>query len=223
MAGGGQGAPAPQGNRPTQMPISQPSPMGAVNMPTTPSPASGGAPAFGDKYVQGMNQALNNMIAAGTITGIADASGRVSRPGDPGFPSPAGGAKAPTGYADGGAVQSGYNNFASPNQQGFMQYQGQGQYNQPQGQPNSPQSPLGMTPPAPPASGGPDSGAEYAPANMGFDGSGSDAGIGGQPAPMQSPLQQGNKPLGLAQFQQPQGLQIQGNPTSQVVQRPQQR
>jgi hypothetical protein len=126
------------------------------------------------------------------------------------------GAPAPQGYADGGMVQSGYNNFASPNQPGFMQYQGQGQ-------PNQPQSPLGMTPPMAPTTGGPDSGAGYAPVNTGFDGSGSDAGVGGQPAPMQSPLQQGNKPLGIAQFQQPQGLQIQGNPTSQVVQRPQQR
>lgn len=104
-------------------------------------------------------------------------------------------------------------NYASPNQN-FMQYPQQGQ-------PNQPQSPLGMTPPAPPINGGPDSGAGYAPVNTGFDGSGSDAGIGGQPAPMQSPLQQGNKPLGIAQFQQPQGLQIQGNPTAQVVQRPQ--
>jgi len=126
------------------------------------------------------------------------------------------GAPAPQGYADGGMVQSGYNNFASPNQPGFMQYQGQGQ-------PNQPQSPLGMTPPMAPTTGGPDSGAGYAPVNTGFDGSGSDAGVGGQPAPMQSPLQQGNKPLGIAQFQQPQGLQIHGNPTSQVVQRPQQR
>ena len=123
------------------------------------------------------------------------------------------GATAPQGYADGGLTQNPYNNFASPTNQGFMTYQGQGQYNQPQ-------SPLGMTAPAPQAMGGPDSGAGYAPVNTGFDGSGSDAGIGGQPAPMQSPLQQGNKPLGIAQFQQPQGLQIQGNPTSHVVQRP---
>lgn len=106
-------------------------------------------------------------------------------------------------------------NYASPNQN-FMQYPQQGQ-------PNQPQSPLGMSAPSTPTNGGPDMGAGYAPANVGFDGSGSDAGIGGQPAPMQSPIQQGNKPLGLAQFQQPQGLQIQGNPTSQVVQRPQQR
>ena len=128
------------------------------------------------------------------------------------------------GYADGGMIQNPYNNFASPNMQGFMTYQGQGQLNQP------PQ--LASTQ----YNGGPDSGADYAPANMGFDNSGSDGGVGGQPAPMQTPLgsppsgmtsglpqQQGNKPLGLGQFQQPQGLQIQGNPTSQVVQRPQQR
>lgn len=133
------------------------------------------------------------------------------------------GAPAPQGYADGGMVQSGYNNFASPNQQGFMQYQGQGQLNQPQ-----------LTPTQ--FNGGPNDGGPYPATNMGFDNSGSDGGVGGQPAPMQTPLgsppsgmasglpsQQGNKPLGIAQFQQPQGLQIQGNPTSQVVQRPQQR
>jgi hypothetical protein len=121
-------------------------------------------------------------------------------------------------------TQSAYNNFASPNQ-GFMSYQGQGQ-------PNQPQQQLAQTQ----YNGGPDAGADYAPANMGFDGSGSDGGVGGQPAPMMTPLgsppsgmtsglpqAQGNKPLGMAQFQQPQGLQIEGNPTSQVVQRPQQR
>ena len=134
------------------------------------------------------------------------------------------GTQAPMqGYADGGLTQNPYNNFASPTNQGFMTYQGQGQYNQPQ---------LTSTQ----YNGGPDSGNDYAPANMGFDGSGSDGGVGGAPAPMQTPLgsppsgmasglpqAQGNKPLGMAQFQQPQGLQIQGNPTSQVVQRPQQR
>jgi hypothetical protein len=116
-------------------------------------------------------------------------------------------------------------NYATPNQN-FMQYPQQGQLNQ------SPQPQLASTQ----YNGGPDSGANYAPANMGFDGSGSDGGVAGQPAPMQTPLgsppsgmtsglpqAQGNKPLGLGQFQQPQGLQIQGNPTSQVVGRPQQR
>ena len=120
-------------------------------------------------------------------------------------------------------TQSAYNNFASPNQN-FMTYQGQGAPNQP------PQ--LASTQ----YNGGPDSGNDYAPANMGFDNSGSDGGVGGQPAPMMTPLgsppsgmtsglpqAQGNKPLNFSQFQQPQGLQIQGNPTSQVVQRPQQR
>jgi hypothetical protein len=106
------------------------------------------------------------------------------------------------------------NSYASPNP-GFMQYQGQGQPNQPPA--------LSNALPATQAMAGPDGGGDYASANLGFDGSGSDGGIGGQPAPMQTPLQQGNKPLGLAQFQQPQGLQIAGNPTSQVVQRPQQR
>ena len=130
------------------------------------------------------------------------------------------------GYADGGMVQNPYNNFASPNQQDFMTYQGQGQgqLNQPQGiTPGTPPPALGATPQNQNFMSGPDVTGNMPGGNEGFDGSGSDGGVGGQPAPMQSPLQQGNKPLGLAQFQQPQGLQIQGNPTSQVVQRPQQR
>ena len=133
------------------------------------------------------------------------------------------GAPAPQGYADGGMVQSGYNNFASPNQQGFMSYQGQGQPNQPQPGANIQPPPFGATPQNENFMQGPDVTGSLPGGGMGFDNSGSDGGVGGQPAPMQSPFQQGNKPLGLAQFQQPQGLQIQGNPTSQVVQRPQQR
>lgn len=129
------------------------------------------------------------------------------------------------GFADGGLLQNPMSNYAT-SAQNFMQYPQQGQLNQP------PQPQLTSTQ----YNGGPDGGADYAPSNMGFDTSGSDGGVGGQPAPMQTPLgsppsgmtsglpqAQGNKPLGLAQFQQPQGLQIQGNPTSQVVQRPQQR
>lgn len=121
---------------------------------------------------------------------------------------------AAKGYADGGMI--------SPMSPSFMQYQGQGAPNQ---QLMSTQY-----------NGGPDSGNDYASMNMGFDNSGSDGGVGGAPAPMQTPLgappsgmasglpqQQGNKPLSFSQFQQPQGLQIQGNPSSQVVQRPQQR
>lgn len=122
-------------------------------------------------------------------------------------------------FADGGLAQSPYNNFASPTNQGFMQYQGQGQPNQPANPPV-----LSQSLPSAQNDGGPDSGANYAGNSMGFDNSGSDGGVGGQPVnQMQTPLQQGNKPLGLAQFQQPQGLQIQGNPTSQIVGRPQQR
>jgi len=135
------------------------------------------------------------------------------------------------GYAQGGQLgqmfqppgamntQSGYNNFASPNQT-FMQYQGQGQPNQAQQPP-----PLTDMPPPVQAQQSPENGGSYAPANMGYDGSGSDAGIGGQPVnQMQSPVQwQGNKPPSMAQFRPQQGLQIQGNPTSQTVQRPQQR
>lgn len=131
---------------------------------------------------------------------------------------PTQGGQIPTGYADGGMVQSGYNNFASPNFQGFMQYQGQGQPNQP----NQPPT-IGATPQNQNFMQGVDATGNAPSTNMGFDGSGSDGGVAGQPAPMQGPFAQGNKPLGLAQFQQPQGLQIQGNPTSQVVQRPQQR
>lgn len=108
--------------------------------------------------------------------------------------------------------------YASPNQN-FMQYPQQGQPNQPNPQP----PPFGATPQNENFMQGPDVTGNLPGGGMGFDNSGSDGGVGGQPAPMQSPLQQGNKPLNISQFQQPQGLQIQGNPTSQVVQRPQQR
>ena len=133
------------------------------------------------------------------------------------------------------AGQQPVSNYASPNNQGFMQYPQQGQPNQPgPSAPPAPGNPQGVTPGTPPPTigatpqnqnfmTGPDATGNMPGGNEGFDGSGSDGGVGGAPAPMQTPLQQGNKPLGLAQFQQPQGLQIQGNPTSQVVQRPQQR
>jgi len=122
------------------------------------------------------------------------------------------------GYADGGQI--GMNSYADPNQN-FMQYQGQGQPNQPMS--------FGLLGNTPPVQGYdvPDATGRDPSNNMGFDGSGSDSGVAGRPVDIpQNPLQpsqQGNKPLGLAQFQQPQGLQIAGNPTSQIVQRPQQR
>jgi len=79
------------------------------------------------------------------------------------------GAGALHGYADGGMIQNGYNNFASPNQ----------------GNPPvlSQQTPQVIN------SGGPDLGGSYAGSNMGFDNSGSDGGVGGQPTQMQTPLQ----------------------------------
>ena len=122
-------------------------------------------------------------------------------------------------------TQSAYNNFASPNQN-FMQYPQQGQLNQPPQPTTQQETPpvLSGNLPTTPYAGGPDGGAGYTPTNMGFDNSGSDGGVGGQPVnQMQTPLQQGNKPLSLSQFRPQQGLQIQGNPTSQIVQRPQQR
>lgn len=115
------------------------------------------------------------------------------------------------GFADGGDVYS----------SGFMQYPQQGQPNQPMS--------FGLLGNTPPVQGYdvPDATGRDPSNNMGFDGSGSDSGVAGRPVDIpQNPLQpsqQGNKPLGLAQFQQPQGLQIAGNPTSQIVQRPQQR
>lgn len=111
-------------------------------------------------------------------------------------------------------------NYASPNQN-FMAYPQQGQPNQPNELPAA----LTSQPPPVQSQPSPDMNGSYAPANMGYDGSGGDAGVGGQPVnQMQTPVQwQGNKPPSMSNFTQPQGLQIQGNPTSQTVQRPQQR
>jgi len=134
------------------------------------------------------------------------------------------------GYADGGIVgqgfgnqqanptpqfntQSAYNNFASPNSN-FMSYPQQGQ-------PNQPQSMSNTLPPVQSAPS-PDMGGMSPSNNMGYDNSGNDAGIGGQPVTqMQTPLQ--GQPPSLSQYMPQQGLQIQGNPTSMPVQRPQQR
>ena len=120
-----------------------------------------------------------------------------------------------------GSPSYGPSNYASPNQN-FMQYPQQGQ----------PNSPIGQAPPVVGATPqnqnfmqGPDTTGNGEGSSSGFfDASGSDGGQGGQPAPMQSPFgPQGNKPPSLAQYSPQQGLQIQGNPTSQIVQRPQQR
>ena len=148
---------------------------------------------------------------------------------------PQGQAQQPPGYAGGGPLnaplqfgkqvnpipqfntQSGYNNFASPNQN-FMQYPQQGQPNQP--------NPPALNNNVPPVQniGGPDAGGDYPPVDMGFDQSGSDGGVGGHPADqMQSPLQQWGKPPSISQYMSPQGLQIQGDPNAMLVRRPQQR
>ena len=136
---------------------------------------------------------------------------------------PTAGTTAPTGYADGGILglgqgningqqlntQNGYNNYASPSQ-GLMDYPQQGQPNQP------------LTPNVPPVQNNPNMGMNPSNTNMGFDNSGSDAGVGGQPVgQMQTPLQ--GQPPRLSQYMPQQGLQIQGNPTSMPLQRPQQR
>lgn len=136
---------------------------------------------------------------------------------------PTAGAAPVIGYADGGILglgqgningqqlntQNGYNNYASPSQ-GLMDYPQQGQPNQP------------LTPNVPPVQNNPSMGMNPSNTNMGFDSSGSDAGVGGQPVgQMQTPLQ--GQPPSMSQYMSPQGLQIQGNPTSMPVQRQQQR
>jgi len=94
----------------------------------------------------------------------------------------------------------------------------------------APQSPMGAFP-QPPQGGGPDMTGMAPGSNMGYDRSGSDAGIGGRPVMgVQSPLSgmqrpgamamQGNKPLSLPQIRpQQRGLQIAGNPNAQPVMR----
>ena len=161
---------------------------------------------------QSLLKALQAKQAGGSgLTPVADA----------GLPTE--GAAAPTGYADGGILglgqgningqqlntQNGYNNYASPSQ-GLMDYPQQGQPNQP------------LAPNVPPVQNSPNMGMDSSNTNMGFDNSGSDAGVGGQPVgQMQTPLQ--GQPPSMSQYMSPQGLQIQGNPTSMPVQRQQQR
>ena len=190
MAGGGQGASGAQGS----------------SVPADGSMTGYKAAATPSIDPQQMQQ-LQAMMAAGRgiAQGAPNAQMYNTRP-MPIAPAQGQASQIP-GYAGGG--------FLDP---GFMQYQGQGQPNQPDNVPV-----LTSQPPTVQNDGGPDAGASYAGNSMGFDGSGSDSGVGGQPVnQVQTPLQQqGTKPLGLAQFQQPQGLQIAGNPTSQVVQRPQ--
>lgn len=72
--------------------------------------------------------------------------------------------------------------------------------------------------------GGPDVTGALAGGGMGFDRSGSDAGVGGQPVTqVQSPYQgqggflRGGKPPMMSDFRPGQGLQVQGNPTAQPV------
>jgi len=161
---------------------------------------------------QSILKALQAKQAGGSgLTPVADA----------GLPTE--GAAAPTGYADGGILglgqgningqqlntQNGYNNYASPSQ-GLMDYPQQGQPNQP------------LAPNVPPVQNSPNMGMDSPSTNMGFDNSGGDAGVGGQPVgQMQTPLQ--GQPPSMSQYMSPQGLQIQGNPTSMPVQRQQQR
>ncbi|MCJ7808325.1 MAG: hypothetical protein MUP73_06470 [Dehalococcoidia bacterium] len=111
-------------------------------------------------------------------------------------------------------TQSAYNNYAVPNQN-LMDYPQQGQPNQP----------YAATLPVP-SNPSPDMGGMSASNNMGFDNSGSDAGVGGQPvAQKQTPLQGQafGQPPSLSQYMPQQGLQIQGNPTAMPVQYTQQR
>lgn len=79
-----------------------------------------------------------------------------------------------------------------------------------------------QNPPPVQNTGGPDVTGNAQGGGFAFDGSGSDAGVGGQPVnQVQSPYQlnqtalSGNQPPMLSQFRPQQGLQIQGNPTAQ--------
>ena len=117
----------------------------------------------------------------------------------------------------GGQGQSMGQGYPAP----FMSYPQQGQPNVPQYQP--PPLPPTLTPTPPPvqANQSPDITGNASGVDMGFDKSGSDAGVGGQPVTqMQTPMQgQGGATPTLSQYRPQQGLQIQGNPTSMPVQR----
>lgn len=115
--------------------------------------------------------------------------------------------------ATGQGINSNYMQYPQPGQgQNFQQPSPPPQY-QPQGQAQTGQgqTQIGQTNP----SAGPDGGNAMT------------QGYGDQTAAMQTPLgagsqplqvpMQGSKPLNMSQFRPQQGLQIQGNPTSQVV------
>jgi len=119
------------------------------------------------------------------------------------------------------AIQAGPSGaYGSGGAQGYA-HSGAMQYN-PQGQ----QPPtIGATPQNQNFMTGADSTGNMPGGNMGFDNSGSDGGVGGQPAPMQTPFApQGGgmstgRPPRMSDFRQQQGLQIQGNPTAQPFMR----
>ena len=126
-------------------------------------------------------------------------------------------------------------------QMGSQMGMGQGQPSQTQLGPNGSAPPLGVSPPNQGApmglsplgqmspvqnTGGPDRTGMMPGGGYAFDGSGSDAGVGGQPInQMQTPWQNAAPNFGqnsmrppmLADFRQNVGRQIQGNPTSQLV------
>ena len=126
-------------------------------------------------------------------------------PGDPGYSGPTNQGIEPPQPAPQGQPQA-------PISVGAMQYNPQGQ--QPPTIGATPQNQNFMT--------GADSTGNMPGGNMGFDNSGSDGGVGGRPAPMQTPFApQGGKMRGgppmMSDYRPQKGLQIQGNPTAQSV------
>ena len=177
------------------------------------SPVSAGYQQMQNNAIQGALGGLNPMQANATGPnvfggGVNPAAGGPYGGFNPqGMPPQSGTAMfqgPPNAYGSGGT--QGYAHS------GAMQYNPQGQ--QPPTIGATPQNQNFMT--------GADSTGNMPGGNMGFDNSGSDGGVGGRPAPMQTPFApQGGKMRGgppmMSDYRPQKGLQIQGNPTAQSV------
>ena len=149
-------------------------------------------------------------------------------PGDPGYSGPTNaGVEPPQQFNAAIGMTSPDGSVIGPGQPGFQMPQGGDQT----GIQMPPRVGGNIVSPTVQNTGGPDVTGNVPGGNLGFDQSGSDAGVGGQAVTgVQSPLSGGqngpfaglipnNRPPMMSDFRRNKGFQIQGNPTAQGVQR----